>query len=597
MQFTKKSFFSLFVSFCMLFGFLSAILVNPAEAKTVRVAVITSLSGEVTVKKGGGSKTYDAYENMSLNQGDTLYTGTDSSVTLNLSNGDADVTLGDNAELNVSDLNTSDGNKKSKLKIWAGSMWVKVKSLAGSNDEFEVETPTAVMGVRGTQFFVGVDPRSGKAKMAVGAGKVSATTVIKDGNNFQTKNITYLYPTQQISLGSRDEVTDPSLKVEFINLKDIVKDASPSIIQAIIDNKAQIDKENDEFIAKKKKELEEGKAAKDETSLYLKNLADLDKVKRNFDNLVGNIAKQAVADNKISKSVMEKIIEGANKKIPDPNRYLDLDKVQELDKTAGVDPELEKKKQEELKKLEAAMLKKQEEEDKKLAEIKAKLDAVLKAAEEVKKKIEEANKKAAEEAVAKAKEVLNSQNGSTTPAPTAGGNDDNDPTPSPTPKVSLSAGTHNPLTNTFDLKINMSDFNGLNDIYAVEVHLLYGDNSESESHPYIYYHNESDNLESGIFDSTKSAYHIQEYYGESQHELVYAITNYGSDAGNVEVSGTKTLVTIPFHAYSMENTIASIKVGSITIVRKDSNNNVQTLNIPVTSIDPAIVSIIGTEPR
>lgn len=86
---------------------------------------------------------------MSLNQGDTVYTGANSSVTLNLSSGDADVTLGENAEINVSDLNSSDGNKKSKLKVWAGSLWVKVKSLAGSNDEFEVETPTAVMGVRG----------------------------------------------------------------------------------------------------------------------------------------------------------------------------------------------------------------------------------------------------------------------------------------------------------------------------------------------------------------------------------------------------------------------------------------------------------------
>ena len=159
---TKKSFLSLILSFSLLFGSLSVLIVKPVDAKTVRVAIISKLSGNVTVKKGGGSKIYDAYNNMSLNQGDTVYTGDNSSVTLKLSNGDADVTLSGNAELNVSDLNSSNGNKKSKLKVWAGSIWVKVKSLAGVDDEFEVETPTAVMGVRGTQFYVFVDPATGQ---------------------------------------------------------------------------------------------------------------------------------------------------------------------------------------------------------------------------------------------------------------------------------------------------------------------------------------------------------------------------------------------------------------------------------------------------
>ena len=383
---TKKSFVALFLSFCLVFSLVSSLLIKPVDAKTVRVAVVTALSGDVTIKKGGGSKSYDAYESMSLNQGDTVYTGTSSSVTLNLSNGDADVTLGENAEINVSDLNTSDGNKKSKLKIWAGSMWVKVKSLAGSDDEFEVETPTAVMGVRGTQFFVTVNPKTGAIKMAVGAGKVSASTVINGADSTQKSSITYLYPTQQISLDSRDETDDLSLKVDFLELDDFIKDASPEIIKEIILNKAEIDKENDAFIAKKKKEIEDGKLVDDKTSLSVKDQAELDKVRQNLDNLIGNIAKKALSENKFDKESLNEIIEKANAKIEKQEKKLDLNNVKELDKTAGVDAEKEKIKKELLQKLEAEKLKKQLEEAKKQEELKKQLAAALKVLEEQKNK-------------------------------------------------------------------------------------------------------------------------------------------------------------------------------------------------------------------
>ncbi|MBP1963439.1 FecR family protein [Paenibacillus aceris] len=391
MGMSKKSFISLCLSLSLVFSLISGLLAKPADAKTVRVAVVASLSGDVTVKKGGGSKSYDAYENMSLNQGDTVYTGADSSVTLNLSNGDADVTLGENAEVNVSDLNSSNGNKKSKLKVWAGSLWVKVKSLAGSNDEFEVETPTAVMGVRGTQFFVMVDPVTGSIKMGVGAGKVSASTVTTGAESEQETRVTYLYPTQQISLDSRDETQDLSLKVDFIDLDDFIHQASPEVIEEFIRNKAEIDKENDEFIAQKEKELAAGQVTDDPT-LFVKSKEELDKVKQNFDNLVGNIAKKALTENKIDRLSMDKLIDEANKKISDQTRKLDLSKVKDLDKTAGIDTEKEKAKQEQLKKLEAEKLKNKLEREKKEAELKKQLEAQIKLVEEKNKQIEEAKR-------------------------------------------------------------------------------------------------------------------------------------------------------------------------------------------------------------
>lgn len=580
MGITKKSFVSLFLSFCLVFSLVSALLVKPVDAKTVRVAVIAALSGDVTIKKGGGSKSYDAYESMSLNQGDTVYTGASSSVTLNLSNGDADVTLGENAEINVSDLNTSDGNKKSKLKVWAGSMWVKVKSLAGSDDEFEVETPTAVMGVRGTQFFVTVDPKTGAIKMAVGAGKVSASTVKNGADSTQKSSITYLYPTQQISLDSRDETDDLSLKVDFLDLDDFIKDASPEIIREIILNKAEIDKENDAFIAKKKKEIEDGKFV-DDTSLTVRDQAELDKVKQNLDNLIGNIAKKALSENKVDKESLNKIIEQANAKIDKQEKKLDLDKVKELDKTAGVDAEKEKIKKELLQKLEAEKLKKQLEEAKKQEELKKKLAAALKVLEEQQKKILEATKVAEEKAKTEAEAKLKEQNGTNTSVPGSGGNSgnsgDTDPPPVLTPKVSLAASViPNSTMGEFNLDINLSDFVKAqeNDIYGVEVHLLYGENTSYNSNVPV--------INGSIFESANSADHVKEYQGSNQKELVYAVTNFGSTSGNIEVTSAEKLVTIPLNGYGSH----TIQVGKIVIVRKNGTS-VQNIEVPL----PANITI------
>lgn len=597
---SKKSFVSLLLSFCLVFSLLSVILVKPVDAKTVRVAIITALSGDVTIKKGGGSKTYDAYENMSLNQGDTVYTGDSSSVTLNLASGDADVTLGDNAELNVSDLNSSNGNKKSKLKVWAGSMWVKVKSLAGADDEFEVETPTAVMGVRGTQFYVMVDPVSGKTKMAVGSGRVSASTVTSDSDDNQKTTITYVNPTQEISLDSRDETKDLDLKVEFFDLEDFIKTASPEVIKELILNKAEIDKENEDFIAKKQKEIADGTLTNDTTSLSIKSQSDLDKVKQNLDNLVGNIAKQAIAGNKLDQKTVDAIITEVNKKIDSADKKLDLSKVKPLDKTAGVDPDLEKKKQDELKKLEAAKLQAKIEKEKAEATAKQKLADALKKLEDEKKKITEqklaAEAKAKAEAEAKLKAGMSdaekkafeaSQQGNSTAVkpPVSEYNPGGDNSPAPTPAVAVTAV---PSTGSesgysyYNLNIDLSNFVGANDLYGAEVHLLYSGNitynaAVGPTNNHL------------IFNADTSAEYIKAYEtGQALHELVYAVTNFGNTAGNLSVNQSTKLVSIPMKVQGGNG--ITFQVGKVVIVRKNSSGNAQ--QIEGINITPAPVMTV-----
>mgnify|MGYP001214891397 CR=1 FL=1 len=147
-----------------------------AQAAGSRVAVIQSLKGTVTVKKAGGAKEFKAFAKMSLNEGDVLKTGKNSSAVLQFANGTSEndrMTVAANTTLTFSKLSDRNGTR-TKVSMWNGSAWVDVKSVAAPKDEFTLETPTAVMGVRGTHLLVSVDPVTGATRLTVVAGVVIA---------------------------------------------------------------------------------------------------------------------------------------------------------------------------------------------------------------------------------------------------------------------------------------------------------------------------------------------------------------------------------------------------------------------------------------
>ncbi|NHN31235.1 FecR family protein [Paenibacillus agricola] len=404
----SKSFLSLFVAFCMVFSLLSVALSEPIQAKSTRAAIIVDVKGTVTVKKSGGSKSYTAYGDMTLNQGDVIFTGAESSAVIRIADHDDEISIGDNAEVSITDLASEKNGKQSKVSSWAGSMWVKVKSLVGSDDEFEVETPTAVMAVRGTQFFMGVDPITGNTFVSVGAGAVLTTTTTynePDTNNSQQERTTLLLPTQQISLTDRKEVSDLNVKVEIVDIYKLVEQASPALLEIIIKNKAEIDRENQVFLDKKRAEIaEKNKADTGNSALTINDIETLNRISKNLDNVIGNIAKIALEQKKISPEKMKEILNDANNRIEALDKKIDLNKVEPLDHTAGVDAEKERIKQEELAKLETLKAMKLAEQLKMENELKNKLKSVLEAVELEKKRVAAANKKVEEETAKKAEQ-------------------------------------------------------------------------------------------------------------------------------------------------------------------------------------------------
>ncbi|MDG0794490.1 cadherin-like beta sandwich domain-containing protein [Cohnella ginsengisoli] len=286
-----------------------------------------------------------------------------------------------------------------KVSMLKGTAWVDVKSIKSQDDDFKLETPTAIMGVRGTAFFARVNPATGGTNTAVmsgvvrftsenagqtGSGSESESGENAGGTGASDSKTIDLYPTQQISL---EPTSGPDLRelTTLVDIEEIVKNASPEVIEAILRSKAKIDEENRQTVEKFK-----------QTGLPPELQQSLDKFAQNTEELLGVIAKQAIKQKKIDEQQVKKIEEQEKTSF-----NLDKDQLSQLDQK-------EKAKLEKARQLaEEAAKKKAAEEAAKLKELADKINAAaLKAIEAAKLAQDEANRLAAEAAKRKAEEEL-----------------------------------------------------------------------------------------------------------------------------------------------------------------------------------------------
>jgi len=552
--------------------------ITPAFAKSTREAKIESVVGEVEVTKAGGSKSYSAFEGMTLNQGDHIQTGPGSKVVLIIVDHDDEVTIDQNSSVYISELSESAKGKKSKVKMWAGSLWGKVKTLAGTDDEFEVETPTAVMGVRGTNLLVGVDPETGESKfyIASGVGQVNKKGEEDSGGG------TTLNPNEQISMDEDTSNLEDNKSVADLN--DLITNTSDAIIEAIVKSKAAIDEENEQYINN----------LQNQTGGL--NQDTIDRINQNLDNLVGNIVKNAITQNKVDETKITELIEQINQQL---DKKLDLDtvKAQELSdaekaKQAQVKlleeerkkkQEEEKKKQEELKKQNEALQQKLKEqlEKQKAEKQKAEEASKKKAAEEHEKKLADdvaraafaAKQKAIEEEKAKQAAIVAAAIAAEEArlrviadaaeaarlkaiADAAAAEAANQPAPVLIPKVTTEIVQGSPRAS---LNVYLQDF-GTKGIYGVQLHFTHS--SDIYAHGIV-------NLESDIFtdNDPEFVYLLKDssYYDASENymtETMFIITKY--DTTNLTVTSKQLLASIDFSAYSS----GSITLQKVIIVDK-----------------------------
>ncbi|MFZ5354116.1 MAG: FecR domain-containing protein [Bacillota bacterium] len=175
MKFKNKRFIFILV-FLLLFSSFSPVFADTmGEESTTRAAKVIELSGEVKVTKSGGEKAVKAFKGMGLTQGDSIKTGNDGSVTLDL-NEEKEVKISSNTYIVLSELLESIKSSKDKttINLLGGKIVVNIKKKLDTGSTFQVNTPTSVMGVRGTMFYVGYE--EGTTDIAVLEGTVATVT-------------------------------------------------------------------------------------------------------------------------------------------------------------------------------------------------------------------------------------------------------------------------------------------------------------------------------------------------------------------------------------------------------------------------------------
>lgn len=367
------------------------------SAQIMRIAVVQSLQGEVNVLKAGGKKPFLAFKNMSLNEGDQIATGKNGGAVLELSSEAADkdsVTIGPNSVVNFTKMKDS-GGTKTKMSVWAGSLWVKVKSVSNASDQFEVETPTSIMGVRGTQFYIGVDPATGLTNVFLAAGVIQALTGesrFDAGDNKQLNKLITIYPSQSITeTGTNAGV---ATEVSVVDIASFIANASSDIILAILKDAASIAEEQRQMMDNVKQALDSG-AATGAFGGMITSQSDFDRISNNLNQLVSLIAQQALKANKLDSTQLQAIIDEVNKQAK--GKLIDLSTTSTLqltdaEKKKQLEAEALRKKQEAL----AAQQKAADEQKKKLQEALQALQKAKELQEQNRKKLEEEQQKAAQ---------------------------------------------------------------------------------------------------------------------------------------------------------------------------------------------------------
>ncbi len=157
MYYQRRKSISILLVIAIILTSLTANFAVSASDDQERVAVIIDLSGDVRISKSGGEKTFEAKKNTNLTHGDRIITGRDSWAKLSL-DGNKEIKIDEKSYISLSEL-TYDKEKgeKTGIKLFVGKLWTSIKKKLGKDDEFNISTPNAVMGARGTKFSVSYD--------------------------------------------------------------------------------------------------------------------------------------------------------------------------------------------------------------------------------------------------------------------------------------------------------------------------------------------------------------------------------------------------------------------------------------------------------
>lgn len=128
-----------------------------------RTAKVKELYGKVEVQAATSEKKIPAFKNMVIREGDKIITGKDSKIVMTVDK-DKEITLAANTIAILSELKGVSTTNDTVITIQAGGVGSKIEKKLDKDSSYKIKTPTAVMGVRGTHFYVQVEKAEQKLR-------------------------------------------------------------------------------------------------------------------------------------------------------------------------------------------------------------------------------------------------------------------------------------------------------------------------------------------------------------------------------------------------------------------------------------------------
>jgi len=143
---------------------------NPVPAR------LGAMAGKVELTRADGSKEAQISAGTTIRLGDTLETGTGSSAAVVFADGSV-ITLHSSSEMRFDHLSAhgETGMVDSRLHLIDGRLDTRVKPAVGPGSRFEIQTPSAISAVRGTEYRAAVTAEGKASNIEVLHGKVRVT--------------------------------------------------------------------------------------------------------------------------------------------------------------------------------------------------------------------------------------------------------------------------------------------------------------------------------------------------------------------------------------------------------------------------------------
>lgn len=151
-------------------------------------AFANSMYGVFMVSKGSvkiqsaANKTSDAKVGSKVYEGDTIVTGADSRAKVVMSDRNV-INISPDTQIKIAQYqnDSASGKKNVELDLVKGKVRNNVEQKYEGDNSFQVKTPTAVAGVRGTQFVVSFDPGTRMTSVVTFKGAVSLASITPQG--------------------------------------------------------------------------------------------------------------------------------------------------------------------------------------------------------------------------------------------------------------------------------------------------------------------------------------------------------------------------------------------------------------------------------